>query len=70
MRVVSSTMLQLITPIVTRCRAFMPVGVGLQVCIADPKGIAHVDKGRIAQIITNGLRFKHISPRSTPSAFV
>lgn len=53
--------LQLITPIVMRCRAFMPVGVGLQLVIADPNATAFVDKGRLGQIITNGLRCGHFT---------
>lgn len=47
----------MITPILMRCRAFLPVGVGLKVVFAEPKAVVFVDKGRLGQIITNGLRW-------------
>lgn len=50
------SLLQAIMPILMRCRAFLPVGVGLKVVIEDPRALAFVDKGRLGQIITNGLR--------------
>lgn len=43
-------------PVLLRCRAFLPIGVGLKVIIKDPKLLANVDKGRLGQIITNGMR--------------
>lgn len=51
-----STALQAVMPVLMRCRAFLPVGVGLKVIIKDSKLLANVDKGRLGQIITNGMR--------------
>jgi hypothetical protein len=39
-----------------RCRAFLPPGIPLELVLPDPTVIAFLDKTRLSQIITNGLR--------------
>ena len=40
-----------------RCRAFLKRGVSFKVVVADAGLRGFVDSGRLAQIVTNGMRF-------------
>ena len=46
-----------IMPVLLRCRSFLHHGVELKVIMPSPSATVHVDPTRLAQIITNGLRY-------------
>ena len=49
--------LQLVKPILMRCRAFLKPEIPFKVILPDPETVVCLDKGRLGQILTNGLRY-------------
>ena len=54
----SSCGLQCIVPVLMRCRAFLPPGVELNLVCKDQDAVVAIDRVRLSQIITNGMRYR------------